>query len=95
MLTTPHWACTPSAVARQWLKAEAMADHIDVAAGDFFHDPIPGGHDAVIVSHVIHAFPPERNRMLLERLRRRVPGGARLLLVDYWTDPTHRAALRP
>lgn len=90
----PHLQATlfelpgPVAVFRQHPKTPA-ADQIDIVTGDFFHDRIPDGHDAVIVSHVIHCFSPERNLTLLERLRRRVPDGARVLLIDFWTDPTH------
>jgi len=42
---------------------------------------------------VIHLYTPERNLALLRTLRQRVPTGARLLLVDFWTDPTHTQPL--
>ncbi len=61
--------------------------------GDFFKDPIPDGHDVVIVANVIHGFSAECNLELLRRIRGRVPDGARLLLVDFWTDPTHTQPL--
>jgi ubiquinone/menaquinone biosynthesis C-methylase UbiE len=82
-----------AAVARKRLAAEPTAGRIEIATGDFFCEPIPEGHDAVILSHVIHCFTPERNLKLLERLREHVPQGARLLLVDFWTDPTHTQPL--
>jgi ubiquinone/menaquinone biosynthesis C-methylase UbiE len=78
-----------AAVARERLKAEPLTSQIEIAAGDLFNDPIPEGHDAVIVAHVIHCFSPERNLELLHRLRQHVPRQARALLVDWWTDPTH------
>ena len=34
-------------------------------------------------------FSPEHNLELLRRTRDAVPAGARLLLVDFWTDQTH------
>jgi hypothetical protein len=58
-------------------------------AGDFFTDPIPGGHDAVLIANVIHLFSPARNLELLRRTRAHVPDGTRLLLADFWTDATH------
>ncbi len=36
-----------------------------------------------------HLFSPAHNREVLRRARQAVPDGARLLLVDFWTDPTH------
>jgi ubiquinone/menaquinone biosynthesis C-methylase UbiE len=78
-----------AAVARERLKNEPLADQIDIVTGDFFHDPIPDCHDVIIIAHVLHCFTTERNHALLQRLRQRVPDGARLLLIDFWTDPTH------
>ena len=78
-----------AAVARERLSAEPLAEQIEIATGDFFCDLIPDGHDAVIIAHVIHCFTAERNLELLARLHKRVPHGARALLVDFWTDPTH------
>ena len=57
--------------------------------GDFFKDPIPAGHDVVLIANVVHLISPERNLELLRRTRQYVPDGARLLLVDFWTDATH------
>jgi hypothetical protein len=82
-----------AAVARKRLAGEPTADRIEIATGDLFSDSIPEGHDAIILSHVIHCFTRERNLELLERLRQHVPDHARLLLVDFWTDPTHTQPL--
>jgi len=38
------------------------------------------------VSNVLHLFSPSRNRQLLSHIRAAAPLGARLLLVDFWTD---------
>ena len=80
---------TVAPVARQRLGAAPGGDPIEVVAGDFFQDPLPDGHDAVIVAYVAHLFSHERNIELLRRIRQRAPAGARLLLVDVWTDPGH------
>jgi hypothetical protein len=63
--------------------------------GDLLKDPIPGGHDAVLLANVNHLLSPEHNIELLGRIREGVPDGARLLLVDTWTDPTHTQPLVP
>jgi len=77
------------AVARQHLSATPAGEQVKVIEGDFFNDPIPDGYDVVIMANVVHLFLPEHNLALLTRIRKRVPSGARLLLVDLWTDPTH------
>ncbi len=78
-----------AAVARRHLAATPAGEQVSIITGDFFKDPIPAGYDVVMVVNVIHLFSPEHNLALLHRIRERVPSGARLLLVDFWTDPTH------
>jgi SAM-dependent methyltransferase len=82
-----------AAVARHRLAVDSLAQRIQIVEGDFFRDPIPEGHDAIIVANVVHNYSPERNVDLFHRVRRSVADGARLLLVDFWTDPTHTQPL--
>lgn len=81
----------PSAagVARGHLASDPATEQVKVVEGDFFNDPIPAGHDVVLIANVVHLISPERILELLRRTRRDVPEGARLLLVDFWTDATH------
>lgn len=76
-------------VARRRLAREAEGSRIEIVEGNFFKDPLPEGHDLVIIASVMHLFVPARNVELLRRTRQHVPNGARLLLVDLWTDATH------
>jgi len=78
-----------ASIARQRLSGNPDTVHTTIVEGDFFTDPIPSGHDAVIIANVLHLFTPEDNLRLLRRVREHVPDGARLLLVDFWTDATH------
>jgi phospholipid N-methyltransferase len=84
---------TAAAIMRERLSSSALAGRVRVVEGDFFKAKIPGEHDAVIVANVLHLFSPERNLELLRRIREFVPDGTRLLLVDFWTDPTHTEPL--
>ena len=76
-------------VARHVLAGTSVADRITVVEGDFLRDPVPSGHDLLLIANVLHLFRPEVNRQLLDRLRKAVEVGARALLVDFWTDPSH------
>ncbi len=78
-----------AAVARRLLAGTPEAARIKIVDGDFFTDSLPEGADAIIVANIIHLFSPARNRDLLERMRHQASAGTRLLLVDFWTDPTH------
>lgn len=78
-----------AALARQRLGEDPLAERADVVDGDFFVDILPAGHDVVLIANVMHLLSPDHNKDLLRRTRASVPAGARLLLADFWTDPTH------
>ena len=80
-------------VALHLLTGTSVADRIRVVEGDFLRDQVPSGHDLLLIANVIHLFQPEVNRELLGRLRKAVEVGARALLVDFWTDPSHTQPL--
>lgn len=64
------------------------AAHISVIEGDMMKDALPGGYDAMLMSHVLHAFSVEQNRALLKRVHDAAEGGTRLLIVDFFLDET-------
>ncbi len=70
-----------------------FGNRVHVVEGNFFIDPIPTGHDAVLLANIAHLFTQEQNVDLLSRLRKIVPDGARLLIVDFWTNSTHTEPL--
>ncbi len=78
-----------AALARKRVVHTPLEESVEIVTGDFFHDPIPAGHDVVLLANILHNFSPEHNLVLLRRIRSGVPDGTRLLLVDFWTDPTH------
>jgi hypothetical protein len=76
-------------IARERLAAGLDVGRFEVLAMDFLREHLPCGHDAVLLAHVLHGFTPAENLELLRKVREAVPTGARLLLVDVWTDPGH------
>jgi ubiquinone/menaquinone biosynthesis C-methylase UbiE len=76
-------------VARRRLAAEPNKDRIEMVEGDALFDPLPAGHDVVLVAGFIHLFNPEQVRALFGRVREHVEPGAKLLIVDQWMDRTH------
>jgi SAM-dependent methyltransferase len=77
------------ALARENLKAQKSGGHVRFYEGDLLRDQLPTGYDAFLLANVVHVFTPEHNRDLLERVYTSTSSGARLLLVDFWTDSTH------
>ena len=80
-------------VARDTLAASPVGSRTNIVAGDLFEDAIPEDHDALILANVVHYFDHARNLELLRRIRERVLAGARVLIVDFWTNPQHTEPL--
>ncbi|WP_216216099.1 methyltransferase [Amycolatopsis aidingensis] len=76
-------------IARQRIAEQGMSGRIEVVPGDVLTGDLPTGHDCCLLANVVHCFSPEDNRRLLARVRGAVSQGARLLIPDHWTDPTH------
>jgi hypothetical protein len=82
-----------AAVARRHLEQEPARDRIDIVEGDALFDPIPEGHDVVLVAGFVHLLDPDKVKLLLRRIREVVALGAHLLIVDQWMDSTHTKPL--
>ena len=76
-------------IARDRIAAAGLADRIDVQEGDAAAGDLPRGYDTFLVANVVHYLSPEQNRRVLRNIRAAADPGARLALVDFWTDPTH------
>jgi hypothetical protein len=72
---------------RQALASTPGGDAVKIVEGNFFSDPIPPGHDVFLLANVAHLHLPEKNIELLKHIRAAVEPGARVLLVDFWTNP--------
>ena len=78
-------------LAREMVAAAAVADRIEVVAGDFFEDPLPEG-DLYALGRILHDWPEEKIIRLLRRIHERLPerGGvliAEKLLLDDRSGP--------
>jgi ubiquinone/menaquinone biosynthesis C-methylase UbiE len=75
-------------VARRRLEGQPTRDRISLEEGDVLFDPLPEGHDVVLMAGFVHLFDPERVEAILNRIREVVKPGTRLLIVDQWMDAT-------
>jgi predicted O-methyltransferase YrrM len=78
-----------AAMARSRVADAGLDERIAVVARDVMEEDLPGGHDLFLMANLAHYWSPETNIALLRRIRRAAADGARLLLADFWTDPTH------
>lgn len=79
-----------AAIARQSIAKTPLEDRLEILEGDLFEAAeLPHGYDTIIMANVVHLFSPEHNRQLLKKIHQSAEKGARLLLIDFWTDSSH------
>jgi acetylserotonin N-methyltransferase len=74
------------ALAREYIEAAGLSDRITTRGGDFFADPLPGDFDALLLSQILHDWPPERGARLLERARTALRPGGLVLIHEKLVD---------
>lgn len=78
---------TVCAIAREYVAEAGLSERIDLLAGDMFEDPFPSRHDAVLFSQILHDWPPETARTLLERAALALPPGGLLVVHEKLLSP--------
>jgi hypothetical protein len=68
--------------ARPLLEAAGVSGRCAVEGGDFFKTA-PDGADAYLLGHIIHDWDDAQAGLILDNLRRAMPAGAKLLLVEH------------
>jgi hypothetical protein len=78
----------PSAlgIAREKIVAAELADRITTCAGDFFKEELPRGADVILLSHILHDWSPERNRVIIGKCFTALPSGGLVLVCEVMMD---------
>ena len=63
------------------LASHGMADRVSIASGSFFEN-VPAGHDAYVLSHIIHDWDEDQCQTILRNCRRAIDRNGRLLIVE-------------
>jgi hypothetical protein len=70
-----------------------LTDRIGVRPGDFFAEELPRGHDAILLSMILHDWDERRNAELLARCHRALPAGGQLVISELLVDDTKTGPL--
>ena len=68
-------------VASEYIAKSAAADRLSTCAGNYL-ESLPGGHDAALLSNIIHGEGPESNRDLLKRVYDALEAPAIVIIAD-------------
>jgi len=63
------------------LESFGVADRVDIQSGSFF-ESVPAGHDAYLLSHIIHDWDDGENATILKNVRRAMKPDGKLLIVE-------------
>ena len=72
--------------ARSNIETAGLSGRCEVVGGDFF-GTIPVEADAYFLRHILHDWDDEKAALILRHIRRAMPGGARLLVVEHVLPP--------
>jgi len=74
-------------MARERLESEGLLDRVRLVSGNYNEDELPGGHDLVLLSAIIHSNSLDENRELYRKAFRALNPGGRILIRDHVMDP--------
>jgi predicted O-methyltransferase YrrM len=75
------------ALARPRLAEAGVTERVTLAPGDFYADELPGGHDLVLLSAIIHQNSRAQNVDLYGKCARALVSGGRLVIRDHIMSP--------
>ena len=73
-------------MAKERLSPEGLLDRVELVAGDFYSDELPGGCDLALLSAIIHQNSRQQNLELFEKTYRCLEPGGMLLIRDHIMD---------
>jgi predicted O-methyltransferase YrrM len=92
----PHLRCTTfdlpalEPIARRTVAAAKLTDRVDVAAGDFFADPLPRA-DVITMGMILHDWDLEKKMALIRAAYDALPEGGAFIAVENVIDDDRRA----
>ena len=70
-------------MARKKVNEAGMADRVTLAAGDYYRDSLPPGHDLAFVSAIIHQNSPDENVAMFRKIFAALEPGGRVVVRDH------------
>jgi demethylspheroidene O-methyltransferase len=71
--------------------AADLESRLGFVAGDFLSEPLPGGYDVLSFVRVLHDWPADVARTLLEKAKHALPPGGRLVICEEFRTPDRLA----
>jgi ubiquinone/menaquinone biosynthesis C-methylase UbiE len=82
-------------VAREYIEEAGMSGRIEVKAGNFKEDKLPGGFDVVLLANLLSVASEETNRLLLRKIYELLPPGGACIISGWMLDDSRTSPLVP
>jgi SAM-dependent methyltransferase len=76
-------------IAREKIDEEGLLDRVTLVSGDFYNDPLPGGHDLALLSAVIHQNDSAQNLALYRKVFDALMPGGTVVIRDHVMSDDH------
>ena len=70
-------------ITKRFIRQAAMDQRIELIAGDYRCDAIPGSYDAIFLSNIIHGENSEKNAALISKLTSALKAHGRIIIKDH------------
>jgi predicted O-methyltransferase YrrM len=77
-------------IAARKVEEAALSDRIATMGGDFFSAPLPGGHDAVLLSMILHDWNEEQDREILRTCYEALPNEGTIIISELLVNDEKR-----
>ena len=75
-------------ITERYIAHAGLAQRIQLIAGDYRSDPVPGSYDLILLSNVIHGENPAKNEALMLKLAGNLNPSGQLVIKDHILDET-------
>ena len=75
-------------ITERYVREAQLESRIKLVSGDYRNDPIPGRHDAIFLSNIIHGEGYDENQRLMTKLAANLNAGGRVIIKDHILDET-------
>jgi len=82
-------------ITRRYVEEAGLSGRVTAIPGDATADDLPGGFDLVLLSAILHSFPPDTNRRLIARAAAALNPGGRLVVMEFLIDDDRTGPLQP
>lgn len=81
-------------ITRRYVAEAGMSDRVTATPGDVTADALPGGFDLVLLSAILHSFPPDLNRRLIAKAAAALNPGGRVVVMEFLVNEDRSGPLQ-